>query len=106
VEFFPQGGIQLHTFVSYALPCQTPFCQTAPLLLSVARQQNLTEYWREGSTSTAISTAFASDFVGQHNKIGVITFGAAIVHQGNTFRSLVDNTWNNSRALQAGGSIT
>ena len=38
VQFFPHGGIQLHTFVSYALPCQTPFCQTAPMLSSVARQ--------------------------------------------------------------------
>jgi len=37
------------------------------------------EYWREGSTSTAISTTFASDIVGQHNKIGGINFGAALV---------------------------
>jgi hypothetical protein len=78
VKFFPHGGIQLHTFVSYALPCQAPFCQTDPLLSSVAWQQNLTEYWREGLTSTAIST-FASDIVGQHNKIGGINFGAALV---------------------------
>ena len=68
-----------YTPVSYALPCQAPFCQTAPLLSSVAQQQNLTEYWREGSTSTAISTTFASDVVGQHNKIGGINFGAALV---------------------------
>jgi hypothetical protein len=37
------------------------------------------EYWREGSTPTAISTTFVSDVVGQHNKIGGITFGAAFV---------------------------
>jgi hypothetical protein len=37
------------------------------------------EYWWEGSTSTAISTTFASDVVGQHNKIGGINFGAALV---------------------------
>ena len=55
------------------------FCQTAPLLSSVARQQNLTEYWREGSTSTAISPTSASVVVGQHNKIGVINFGATFV---------------------------
>jgi len=36
------------------------------------------EYWREGSSSTAISTTFASD-VGQHNKIGGINFGTALV---------------------------
>jgi hypothetical protein len=29
------------TSASYAVPHQTPFCQTAPLLLSIARQQNL-----------------------------------------------------------------
>jgi len=74
------GGIQLHSFVSYALPCQTPFCQTAPLLSSVARQQNFTEYCREGSTSTAIAPTSASDVVGQHNKIGVINFRATLVH--------------------------
>ena len=55
------------------------FVRLPPLLSSVARQQNLTEYWREGSTSTAISTTFASDVVGKHNKIGGINFGAALV---------------------------
>ena len=78
--FFPHGGIQLHTFVSYARPCQMPFCQTAPLLSSVARQQSLTEYWQEGSTSTDVSTTSASDIVGQHNKIGVINFGENLVY--------------------------
>ena len=34
VLIFPCGGIRFHTFVSYTLPCQTPFCQTAPLLPS------------------------------------------------------------------------
>ena len=76
---FLHGGIQLHTSASYALPRQTPFCQIAPLLSYVARQQNLTEYWREGSTSTAISPTSASDVVGQHNKIGGITFRVALV---------------------------
>jgi len=37
-DFFPHEGIQLYTFSSYTLPCQTPFCQTTPLLLSVAWQ--------------------------------------------------------------------
>jgi hypothetical protein len=62
-----------------ALPCQRPFCQTAPLLSSVVRQQNLTEYWREGSTSTAISPTSASDVVGPHTKLGVLKFGATVV---------------------------
>jgi len=79
--FFQHRGIQSHTFASYALPCQTPFCQTTPLLSSVARQQNLTEYWREGSTCTAICPTSASDVVGQHNKIAVINFGSTLVVQ-------------------------
>jgi len=37
------------------------------------------EYWREGSTSTAVSPTSTSNIVGQHNKIGDITFGAAYV---------------------------
>ena len=81
-----------HTFASYALPCQMPFCQTAPLLSSVARQRNLTEYWWEGSTSTAISTTFASDVVGQQNKIGGINFGAALVygnHVGKVWHKII-----------------
>ena len=52
-HFFLHGGIQFHIFASCALPCQTPFCQTVPLLPSVTWHQHVTEYWREGSTSTA-----------------------------------------------------
>lgn len=48
--------------------CQLSFCQTAPLR----------EYWWEYSTSIAIPPTFASDFVGQYNKIGDIPFGAFI----------------------------
>ena len=84
MQFFAHGGIQLHTFASYAFPCQTSFCQTAPLLSSVARQQNLTEYWQEGSTSTAISPTSAADIVDQHNKIGVINFRATLVRSVNS----------------------
>ena len=79
MHFFPHGGIQLHIFASYALPCQTPFCQTAPLLSSVAWQQNINEYWWGGSISIAVSLTSASDVVGQHNKIGGINFGGTLV---------------------------
>ena len=41
------------------------------------------QYWWENSSSAATSSTFTSDFVGQHNKIGGITFGAALVHQYN-----------------------
>jgi hypothetical protein len=70
---FSNGVTQLHTFATYALSCQTPFCQTAPLLSSVAQQQNLMEYCWEGSTSTA------SDIMGQHNKIGGINFRVTLI---------------------------
>ena len=79
MQFLPRGGTHRHTFASYTLPCQTPFCQTSPLLPSVTWQQNIIEYWQEGSTSTAIPPTSASDTVCQHNKIGGITFKAALV---------------------------
>ena len=44
------------------------FGQTAPLLPSVTQQQNVMEYWWEGSTSTATPQLPASDTVSQHNK--------------------------------------
>ena len=70
-HFFSHGWIQWHTFASYTLPYQTPFCQTAPLLPSVTLQLNVTEYWWEGSTSPAIPPPSASDIMGQHHKTGV-----------------------------------
>jgi len=58
--------------------CQIPSCQTAPLLPSVTGQQNVKEYWWEGSTCTAVPPTSASDVVGRHNKIAGSTFGAAL----------------------------
>ena len=40
---FLNGGTQFHICASSALPCRTPFCQTALLLPSVAQQQRGTE---------------------------------------------------------------
>ena len=37
-------------------------------------------YWWEGSALTAIPPTSASDVVGQHNKMGGITFGAALIY--------------------------
>ena len=79
VPLFPHEGIQWHTFASSALLCQTPFCQTAPLLHSVTQQPHITEYWSEGSTSIAIPPTSASDVVGQRYKIQGIIFKAALV---------------------------
>jgi len=78
VPFFPHEGIQLHVFTSYALPCQLPFCQTAPLLPPVAQQQTVTEYSWDGSTSTVVLPTPASDVMGWHHKIGGSTFGASL----------------------------
>ena len=42
------------------------------------QQQYETEYWGKGSTSTAMETKYTPDVTGHHNKIGGITFGAAL----------------------------
>ena len=56
-----------------------PLCQTNPLLPSVTRQENVTEYWWKGSTSAAVPPTSTSDIVGQHHKIGGIAFGTALI---------------------------
>ena len=66
-------------FASYALPCQMPLCQSAPLLPSVTWQQHVMGYWREASTSTAIPSTSASDVMCQHHKTGGIIFGVALI---------------------------
>ena len=88
VPFFLHGGIQSRTFASYALPCQMPFCQTAPLLPPITWQQHVIRYRLKDSTSTAIPPPSAPDIVGQHNKIGHISFRAALRYknQQNPFK--------------------
>ena len=75
VLFCPYERVQWHASAPSILLCQTPFCQTAPLLPSATRQQNIMEYWWEGSTPTAVPPTVAL----QHNKIGSITFREALV---------------------------
>jgi len=67
-HFFHMVEFKFHTFASSALPYYTSFCQTAPLLTSVIQWQNVTEYWWERSTSTAIPPTSTSDVVGHHRK--------------------------------------
>ena len=69
---------EFNSFVSYAILRLTSYCQVAPLLSSVTWQQNVTGYWWEGSTSTAIPPASVSVAAGQHHKIGDITFREAL----------------------------
>jgi hypothetical protein len=56
-----------------------PFWQNAPLSLSVVRQKKkLTNYWREGSTSTVVPLASASHVLGQNIELRSITLGAPL----------------------------
>jgi len=55
------------------------FCQSAPLPPSLVQQQNVMEYWQEGSTSAAIPPTFTPDVVSQHHKTGGTTFKAALI---------------------------
>ena len=75
--------IQFHTFASSTLPCHVPLCQTVPLLPSVTQQQNVMEYFWEDSVPTAMPPTYASETVGQHNKIRDVTFGASLLVSGN-----------------------
>ncbi len=56
-----------------------PFSQTVPLLPSVTEQQNIMKFWWECPAPAAVPRTPASDIVGQHNKTGGITSGAALV---------------------------
>ena len=47
---------------------------------AVRSQQNALEYWREGSTSSAILPTSASDITGQLNKIAGNTFRPALLY--------------------------
>ena len=47
---------------------------------SFFRQESLRECWWDGSTSTAIPATSTCDIMSQHDKIGGINFGAALVH--------------------------
>ena len=74
MQFFLHAGMQFHPFASYALSCQMPFCQTAPVLPSVTQQQNVMECWWKGSVSITMPPTSTSDVMGQHDEIEGITF--------------------------------
>jgi len=56
----------------YTPLCQVPYYQTAPLLPSVSQQQNIMEYWQEGSVSTIIPPTSTSDVMGQYNEVALL----------------------------------
>jgi len=76
VQFVLRGGIKWYTFASYTLLCQTPFCPTARLLLSVAWHQNVMEYWWESSASSVTNVCLWHH--GPCLQIGGNTFRAAL----------------------------
>jgi len=43
------------------------------------QQQHVTECWWEGSAFAAVPPTAASDVMGQHHKMGGITFRAALI---------------------------
>ena len=55
-------------------------------------QQNVKGYWWEGSASTAIPPTSTSDTVSQHNELGGITFGAALVFDLESLRVFEQST--------------
>jgi hypothetical protein len=46
-------------------------------------------YWKECSISAVIPSASTSNVMGQHNKMGAITFGAPIIHSHISYERLL-----------------
>ena len=90
VPFLPQRRIQFHAFIHISM--SDAVCQTAPLLPSVTQQQKTMEYWCEGSALTVISPVPTYDVVGQHNKIGGITFRVSPIHRHEAFYPAAQGT--------------
>ena len=76
--FFSAGRNSVPHLCSMRTSCQTPLCQTAPLLPSVARQQNVTGYRWEGSALLPSHRHPPTDCAGQQSETGGVTFGAAV----------------------------
>ena len=95
VLLFLHGKIWCHNFASFTFPCQMPFC----LLPTVMQQQNVMEYWWEGSVSTAIPSPSASDTMGQHNKTGGFTFRTTLIHTH-------IQCWNRAREVPLSGATS
>jgi len=96
--WIPVDAIFFHTEeFSYILLLQMHFhvrCHfvRVPLCCHLSHQQNVIEYWQEDSTSTAIPPTYTSDFVGQHNKMGGVTFRAALIQLLLVFVWALENT--------------
>ena len=75
VNIFCTEGVITHLCFIFISMSDTTLSESP----SAAICHTATEYWWKGTTSTAISPTSASDIMGQHNKIGGITFGAAFM---------------------------
>ena len=73
-SIYSAGGIQWHTFASYctSMPDTILSCWPSAAIDRMATKCNGS--WLEASTSTATPPTSSSHVVGQHNKIGDITF--------------------------------
>ena len=80
MPFFPRGGIQWHTFPSYTLPCQTPLCQTAPLLPSVTQQKKCNRILVGRFSLYCHTTNMLHWHHGPTSKIGGITFRVVLIN--------------------------
>jgi len=108
MQYISHGGVQWHTFVSYAPPCQTLLCQRASLLSSVTQQQNI--IFMRRFNLYCYTTNICLWLMDQHSKIGGTIFGAALFYESPTgvlLRSLlliasclsVSETWEHLSAL-------
>lgn len=72
LQFFPHGGIEFHTFTSYAIPGAIQ--SECPSAAICTQQQHVIGYWWEGATSAAIPPASTFIVMGSHTKIGSTVF--------------------------------
>ena len=83
VPFFQHRGVLWHTFASYSLPCQMPFCQDCPsaaICCAATKWNGILIASFKLLATTALAPTSASDVVGQHNIMGGITFRAALMY--------------------------
>ena len=81
-HFFHMEGFNYTPLFPMYFCARLPFCQTAPLLPPVTRQQTFPEYWQEGPRSSFYDVIWLmsiSDVVGQHNKTRGIIFRAPLI---------------------------
>jgi hypothetical protein len=85
--FFPHGGIQWHASASYALPMSDAILPEYSSAALCRTATELTNYWRECSTSTIIPPASTSNVAEQRSEIGGIIFGGSCTGDNRLFHA-------------------